>query len=378
MAIQLSHRRLWILGTAITLVAVVLLALLVLPTQNTASRGSTYGRSPGGYGAWYAYMERQNADIQRWRQPFHQLSKSIDHPIVLLRVRNNLTSYPFSDRVQNWVKQGNTLVVLGIKQPVTKASFSTLQTTDMGSVKIETRRRRTVKDPPQEETERLGDRFGAMVWQQQLGQGKILAATTPYLGANAYQDQQGNYAFLAKLVGEDGYPIWVDEYIHGYGKETDSQSDRASEPQQDWIDYLSNTPLILAFWQGLLILAIAIWAGNRRFGKPQPLLSSKTNNSEAYIRAVAGILQKANRSDFLVETIGKQEQLALQKTLGLGSNLLEPEVVLSAWEKQTGKSRRELHILLNSIRHPRRLNRKKLQNWLQQWQQIHQENRSNK
>ncbi len=131
---------------------------------------------------------------------------------------------------------------------------------------------------------------------------------------------------------------------------------------------------MLAFWQSLLLLAIAIWAGNRRFGKPQPLTSSKTNNSEAYIRAVAGILQKAERSDFVVETIGKQEQLALQKALGLGSVLLEPEVVLAAWEKQTGKPRTELHFLLNSVRHPRRLNQNQLQDWLQQWREFRGEN----
>jgi hypothetical protein len=366
MIAQFSRRRLWIWG-AIAILALVLLTLLTAPAGNPIARGSTYGRSPGGYGAWYAYMERQNVEIRRWRQPVTALSEAIETPATLLRVYGNLRSQQIDAPLQSWVSQGNTLVLLGIRQPATSAPFSSEQTSEVGKVTVETRRRRDLETS---ETERLGDRFGAIVWERKMGQGRIVAATPSDLGANAYQAAEGNYPFLAQLVSEDGHPIWVDEYIHGFRDTSEPKSDRAPDTPRNWLAYLLDTPLILALWQGAVLLAVAIWAGNRRFGKPQPLVSPEPNNTQAYIGALAGVLEKAQQSEFAITTIGKQEQLQVQKALGLGSVLLEPEAVLDAWERQTGRSPQELHALLNSARHPRPMKGASLKNWLQQWRSI--------
>ncbi|HEY9743329.1 MAG TPA: DUF4350 domain-containing protein, partial [Coleofasciculaceae cyanobacterium] len=231
---NLSKRRLWLFG-AIAIGAIILLTLLAAPTNNRLNSGSTYNRAPEGYGAWYAFMAERGTPVQRWRKPFQDLAnnKEAEPPITLLRVNSALTKKTLSNMEQDWVKSGNTLVILGVHQPVTEAAFSTTHNSSTGSVKIDTQRR--AKD---EKESLLGDRFGAIVWQKSLGEGQVIFATTPYLAANAYQDFQGNYEFLAQLVTQSGVPgqqqavdnrltanrpsdnsqnpMWVDEYIHGY------------------------------------------------------------------------------------------------------------------------------------------------------------------
>lgn len=223
---KLSNRRLWLFG-AIAIGAIIALSFLAAPASNKVSSGSTYSRSPDGYGAWYAFMSERGTPVKRWRKPFGDLAnnQNAKPPITLLRVNTRLTDLNLYGKEQDWLKKGNTLVILGVHQPVTEAPFNTIQKAGDLSVKIDTQRReRKVKEAL------LGDRFGASVWQQKFGDGQVIFAATPHLAANAYQDFRGNYEFLAQLVtqvgegerkGEGEKPlirnsVWVDEYIHGY------------------------------------------------------------------------------------------------------------------------------------------------------------------
>ncbi|WP_204359987.1 DUF4350 domain-containing protein, partial [Escherichia coli] len=140
--------------------------------------------------------------------PFEDLaSKNTKTPIILLRVNSSLQSETYSAKEEDWVKTGNLLVLLGVREPVTKAAFSSQHNTEFGMVKIDTQRRKqSVKD------ELLRDSFGAIVWERKVGKGTVIYCSTPHLAANAYQDYPGNYEFLAQLVTPHEQPIWVDEY----------------------------------------------------------------------------------------------------------------------------------------------------------------------
>ncbi len=273
-------------------------------------------------------------------------------------------------------------MILGVYQPVTAAPFSTMQKAGDLSVKIDTRRReKKAKEGL------LGDRFGAVVWQESIGKGRIIYASTPHLAANAYQDFQGNYEFLAQLVTQSKEreggrerereknqliansqvqnSIWVDEYIHGY-KDTEAIKQKSAE---SLFSYLAKTPVFPALVQGFMLLLVAIWAGNRRFGKPLTLSAPVVDNSEAYIQALAGVLQKANSSEFIVEVVGKDEQLQLQKTLFLGQEQLDHQSLVKAWVQQTGRPAKELEQLLEMPSQKQRLSEKDLLAWLEQWEQ---------
>lgn len=386
---KLSNRRLWLFG-AIAIGAIILITFLAAPANNKLNSGSTYSRATDGYGAWYAFMSEQGTPVQRWRKPFLDLTKSknVESPISLLRVHSSLVNEGIYGLERKWVEDGNTLVILGVRQPVTEALFSTKHQTEAGIVKIETQRR---NKKPKEKL--LADRFGAIVWEETIGKGKVIFSSTPYLAANAYQDSQGNYEFLAQLVtqsigeqassvvgktlliqnqnspyqrGKIKNPVWVDEYIHGYK----DQEVLKRERKENVFSYLAKTPLFPAFVQGLILLLVAIWASNRRLGKPISLSTPEVNNSEAYIQALASVLHKANSSEFIVEVVGKEEQLQLQKALCLGQQPLDNQSLINAWVQQTGRSSTELEQLLLLQSKKKRISELKLLTWLGKWEQI--------
>jgi len=393
---NLSKNRWWLLG-AIAITAITIVTLLFAPANNKVNRGSTYNRAPDGYGAWYAFMSKRGTEVQRWEKPFEDFAKNQDAkpPATLLRIYSKLIPEVVSDKEKKWVEQGNTLVKLGVRAPVTLAPFSSLHPASAGEIKIDTGRRY-----PSDKKQVLDDQFGAIVWKEPVGKGTVYFASTSHLAANAYQDFPGNYEFLAALVTQESgeqeiegtrqalavkliqnssnpqsqgtskiiNKVWVDEYIHGY-------KDREvieGEYEGNLFTYLAKTPLFPVLIQGTIILLVAIFAGWNRFGQPLTISAPPVDNSEAYIQALAGVLQKANSTDFAVETIGKEEQLQLQKALLLGQGSLESETLTNAWVEQTGRKAAELSEILPSPSHKRRISDSDLLAWLGKWQQIRQ------
>lgn len=356
-------KRRFLIGGAIAIVVIILITLLVAPQNNTNNSGSTYSRAPDGYGAWYALMTQKGTPIKRWQKPFTELANTEQQSpnTTLLRVYSSLTPPVLQKPEQAWVKKGNTLVILGIDQPVTQAPFTSWQNGSTGQIKIATKRRKT-----KARNTILGDEFGAVIWQKKLGKGEVIYATTPYLAANAYQEFPQNYQLLAQLVTQNSQTIFVDEYLHGH-KDTEII---AAQYGESVISYLSQTPLLIAFVQGLIVLGIAIWANNRRWGQPENLKTPTVDNSQAYITALAGVLQKAHRTDFVVEAISREEQLQLQKALGLGTTLLDDQMLLAQWSEQTGKPAKELEQLLQQSSRQSRLSDHNLLIWLNKWQEL--------
>jgi hypothetical protein len=365
-----------VLIAILALGAIVALTVLTAPS-NEQNQGSSFSRAADGYGAWYAFAQERGVRIQRWQYSDRDLQTvlkqqgSVTGKTTLLRVNPRAalfdSSDPMSDRYlqEKWVQQGNRLVILGVLAPVTPANFNTMQPSPVGNVQIETGRRFEAQQG--KETILLGDRFGAIVWREPLGKGEVIYAVTPALAANAYQDVSGNFKFLLNLTTEGDRAVWVDEYVHGY-KATAATA--AETGEKTWPSYLAGTPLLPVLAQILVVLGILIWANNRRFGQPIALISPQVDNSQAYIEALAGVLQKAKSSEFILEVIGREEQLQVQKALGLGTDLLDAPSLLAAW-KQHGKPTLELEQALRPYWQQRRLSEGELKVWLAQLQALH-------
>lgn len=345
---RVSNRWLW-LGLCAA-VAVVLLLGAIAPTGGGGSSGSTLSRTPDGYGAWYADMQAQGISIQRWQKSPDLLWESATapaEPMVLLRVvpPGNLEG-TISRDWSDWVARGNTLVVLKSWKSAAAESFSTLQESDRGPVRIETRRRQPQRFLDPEQNQLLGDRYGAIVWETPIGSGKTIEATTPFLGANAYQDAPGNFAFLADLVTVPDAAIWVDEYLHGYEDTVPDNVAVRSSPQT-WLTYLSATLWLPIAAQGAILAAVALW-GQRRLGTPVSPQQPALDNSEAYIAALAGVLQQAKSREFVAETVARAERQRLQNALGLGSLSADDRAIAAAWVRQTGRPAEDLKPLLGA------------------------------
>jgi hypothetical protein len=354
-----------VLVGGIAIVAIVLLTLFAAPASNRQVSGSTFSRAPDGYGAWNAYMERQGTPIQRWQKPSEDFIRSPQRhsqkgaKTTFLQINTGFLPFSLSEAERTWVRQGNTMVVLGAgNPPATEASFTTIQE---NSVRVDTARRRTLED---HETKILGDRYGAIVWEDAIGKGRVIYSITPFLAANAYQDEPGNFALLEKLVRQNGNSIWVDEYLHGY-KETEVAK---REDAENWVVYLLKTPLLpISVQVGILVLVL-IWSSNRRFGQPIPLAHAPKDSSGAYIEALAGILHQANRSEFVVDVVGREEQLHIQRALGLGDKSIDTATLKAAWIEQTGRSAEEIEQVLPNGQH---LSEQDLLIWLSRIQEIH-------
>jgi hypothetical protein len=401
---KLANRRAWIV-LSIALAAVVLLSAIAAPSSTRLHTGSTYWRAPDGYGAWFAYMQAQGTLVQRWQRPFNDLleppdsslpeampisthaqssqdgagnGSSLDNrpaePMTLVGIS------PFVEQAlqadEAWLRRGNVLVLVGVRSPVTGAPFRSVLPTPQGEVVVETTRRQS---PMPDLKARLSDGFGLIAWEQSVGAGKVIRVATPHLAANAYQDEPGNFRFLADLVTAPGHPVWVDEYIHGYrDPQRDDEyihgyrdpADRAAgrSPQSVWA-YLSRTPIAPLAVQSLVLLALAVWAGNRRMGKPLADPPPKLDNSEAYIQALGTVLRKAESTEFVVDTLSKAEQINLQRSLGLGTTPTDLLTLSRAWEQQTGRPAAELRRLLNPER-KKRLGDRALLEWVSRVQAL--------
>ena len=360
---RMGNKRLWTLG-AVVILMIILLTRIPAPGSDSQLSGSSYNRAPDGYGAWYAYMGDRGTPLTRWQKPFEDLADA--QGVTLVRVDEQFFRGFLSEEQETWLKRGNRLVQVGYRGQVTDAEFRTQISSAWGTVTLETRRR-YVHNLQQSTTPLLQDNHGIIAWATQHGQGEVISIIPPDVAANAYQDSLGNYEFLAQLVAREGDRLLIDEYIHGY-KDTDIIIE---EVAGNWADYLAQTPLMLILIQSGLILLIIIWASNRRSRPPVTLASPKTNNSLAYIEALAGVLQKAKNRDFVVTVIGREEQRQIQQNLGLGSDLIEPNQLLQAWQQQTGKPASELITVLRPYWDVQKLSQSDLISWIQAIQRVH-------
>ncbi len=359
----------WQILGAIALGIFLLVGLLLAPAQVPDHIGSTYTRGPSGYGAWYSWMETQGATISRWRRPAMEL----DQPegSVLIQIYSRPRSLTADWELQDWVQAGNTLIAVGVEQPVTGAKFRSAIMTPWGLGRVETRRRRSGG-----ENALWGDRFGAVVWREQRGEGEIIAVTTPFLAANAYQDHPANFQLLAHLVLQPGAelgegvdftarPVWVDEYIHGYRDPAPADADPT--PGNIWA-YLAQTPLLPMAIQGGILAVVAIAALNRRFGPVQIPPVPPENNSQAYIEALAAVLSRAKQHRFALDLLTPEAQRQLQESLGFGPAPMTHEELRAAWIAQ-GRSPQAIQALLNLKPNPRPSEAELLAT-LQAWQEV--------
>lgn len=362
-------RRYWGWGLAV-LALIALISFTAAPASNRLTSGSTWNRAPDGYSAWYDYMAEQGNPVQRWQRPLENLIEPANQAIgsgdtaaTLIQVYPSVVPRGISQDQYQWLQAGHTLVLLGQQVPVTAAPFETQQPSPVGPIILETRRRAQLSD---REAPLLEDEYGAIAWRFGEEQGQVIAVATPHLGANAYSQAAGNFAFLAELARQAGGPIWVDEYLHGY-KDSDVVM---AETGGTWLGYLAQTPLAVALVQLGLLVLVGILAQNRRLGTPRSFTSPVVDNSEAYIQALAGVLHKAGSHDFVVSTLSRAERLALQKHLGLGDAPVPDTVLQTTWEAITGEPAQTLNVILTP---PSRLARDQdLATWLSRLQTLHQ------
>ncbi|GAB4212287.1 MAG: DUF4350 domain-containing protein [Synechococcales cyanobacterium] len=326
---------LWILVA----VLIVLPSVAWQPPSDTT--GSSYRRTPDGYAAWMEWMEQQGSPVQRWRSPYERLTEQ-PQPMTLIQVYGQGNQEgSLTPELRRWVEQGNHVLVLGRQEDVTAAPFAQSLQTPLGPVQIHTSRRAEVSTVDPADI-LLADEFGLVAWRRSIGEGQVTWVITPFLAANAYLSQPAHFALLRHWVNADGGSVWIDEYLHGY---RDPETLATAEGSV-WT-YLASTPWLIVALQAGLLLLLAIWGHNRRFGQPLPQSTPATANTEAYVSALAAVLEKAHQRQFVLEQWATAERRWLQQHLGLGSQPVDAATLLTAWTAQTGRPAQELQPMLH-------------------------------
>jgi Domain of unknown function (DUF4350) len=376
----------WQLGL-LAVVAIVLLTVISAIGGDGRQVGSSYSRAANGYNAWYQSLLDQGVKIQRWQKSFNQLTtvSTYQTNTTLLQVQPQLERFAITNQQQQWVRQGNTLIILGVNAPATETNFKTDLSSSQGKIRIETTRRFSPNITTKELSQNvlrevlLSDQSGSVITQFNLDKGRVIIATTPYLAANSYQDFRPNYQLLTEFVTQDRQQILVDEYIHGYidrdrksiidPKTGEVKTDEAGSG--DALNYLASTPLIVVLINLGLGLLVLIWQQNRRFGKVVTPKLPEVDNGEAYIQALGGVLRQANSSEFVIGQIGKAEQLSWQQKLGLGKErLVAAQVLITAWEQQTQLPATDLRFVLQLTAGEQRISPQELTSWLAKVREI--------
>ncbi len=186
---------------------------------------------------------------------------------------------------------------------------------------------------------------------------------TPFLAANAFQDNEANFALLQSLMMEGTRQLWVDEYLHGY---KDSETLKEEALESVWV-YLRRTPLLPLFVQLIILTVFLIIGGNRRFGRPQEPLIPTVNNNQAHINALAQVLEKGDRPQFVVQQFLHSEMPTLTRKLGELDTLGNPQNS-SNEPDQIVTLKQTLAKLVDPSKLPK--NENDLRLWLKQWQQL--------
>ena len=362
------QRKLWVWGS-IALAVIIIVTIFAAPSSNKIMAGSTYSKEPSGYGAWYQYVLEQDFTVERWQKPLTKLIDdteeiSKNRKITYLQIQpSTIPLYSLPSQYSQWIEKGNQLIILGVQGNATKADFVSTQSYKNLQIQIKTtRRKQDIAEPI------LQDKQGTIVWRKKIGKGEIIYGVSPYIAANAYQNIADNYQFLAQLIAQN-HKLLIDEYIHGY-KDVETKQ---AEKQGNVKDYLAKTIWFPIGFQLLIIAFITIAFFWQRFGQIKRIKNQKIDNSQAYIEALAGVLEKAKSTNFVAKTIGKDEQLKLQKKLGLGSRILATDILLNEWTKQTKKPSSQLQNLLQTMQQQKAIKEAELVKWMQKWQQINRE-----
>jgi hypothetical protein len=356
-------------------VGLLVLSLLVIFAAPKASvGGSTYGKTLGEYSQWYAFMKEQGHPIQRWQKPYSQLKGLKGQGQTFIQIADiNPQTVPIlqPQEVLDWVERGNTYIQLSWGGTVTGAPFRSELKTKQGPVSIETTRRYKLGSilSDEEEEAEVKDRFGSVIWSYAQGKGRVIKSTYPWMAANVYEQQDGNFRLLEALAVRQEGTIWVDEWLHGH-RDVTAEPKAGRDDERSFLAYLSSQPIAVVAGEGLVLLLLLLWGKNQRFGAMiRPNVRSR-NSSEQYIQALADTLDANGHTEYVLAMLGQSFRQRLQNQLGMGgfgrdATSLGDEAIAQQWASVTGRSPQVLLELLEQTHHEKRLSERALLTWTQ-------------
>jgi hypothetical protein len=273
---------------------------------------SSYRSTPYGTLAFYTLLEESHYDVTRFEKPFTELK---DHePGTLVMVTPPDMHSPDEEEfaaLDKWIEAGGLLIIVDrdINKQIGDAGFHTeyafakspvriLQPTSLTrgvqAVAVSEYASR-VKVDSRASTYHVGDNEAAVVADAQVGKGRVVVLTDPFIVANNGISQANNVILSLNLFAErPAGKIAFDEYHHGYGARTTGQG---------LMSYFRGTPVPWMFAQVALIVALVVYSNGRRFGRPVPLKRERRTTNLEFVSSMANITRLAQATDLAMENI---------------------------------------------------------------------------
>ena len=344
----------WILpGMLGVLIVLVFLSTLLAPsksTQETLPNRSAYNAAETGTRAWYLAMQQSGVRVSLWEQPFAELT-TLSQPtsmVIISPYTYSTDSAVFSpkeaEQLMGWVAQGNTLILL---DDFRRAGSGRIARAARLQVRVlpcmaEPARRSTDNDassPPRLKAlplkslqpslnafvrlpllsrSNVAFRINAPVqaqWSGQLtpllvdgdgnprlvrltyGRGALILGTVWDLVDNAFLHAplNDNDQFLTNLLRQEGKPVYLNEFVHGYA------------PTEDIYTYFGHkTPLGPIFAQLVLGFVLLLWLSLLRWtpkpseGSRETVKSTEATGINAYIQSMAQWYARTHASSLVL------------------------------------------------------------------------------
>jgi len=303
---------------------------------------STYSSGTGGYKVLYLWLQELGIPVERWEKDLRSLPPRAD---VLVLMEPRLGPEPGELKsLEGWVARGGTLFIASRTPVPFLAPFGLGLAGYRGEGRDEGTRfqpgpclrgKRDIRSQGHLDltSNRPGlvilvrDKWGALIGVVEKGKGRVIALSDPGLFSNL-KLRQGDHArmaleFLLCHLGQG--TLLVDEYHHGYGRAT------------SLIGHVLGSGVQGLLFQGGLILLVLWAAAGRRFGPPRPLPKEEARSPMEYVRAMAGLFQRAGANRLALETVSRwvEEEagrLLIDKDAGLQTKLKAAKALYQAGE----------------------------------------------
>ena len=145
-----------------------------------------------------------------------------------------------------------------------------------------------------ERAERFGDQRGAVLVQAEVGAGRVFVLFDDFAFVNAGLDCADNALVLGGILRQaaPSGQVVVDEYRHGHGRAESFLTFALSLPGA-W-SFAALAAGLTLFW---------LWAGNWRFGPPEPYEKPERRTAMEYIDSVADLYRRAHAAPLAVAAV---------------------------------------------------------------------------
>jgi hypothetical protein len=320
-------------------------------TEQTGDR-SSYRSTPFGTLAFYTLLEESGYRVARFEKPFTELKDR--EPETLIVIAPPETHNPDEvEALSKWVETGGLLIIIdrdirviagdanvhtegaaphSAVRPLQPTPF-TRNVQRLALSEYATR----VRVDSRSATYHIGDDQAAVLADAQVGKGRVVLLTDPYVVANNGISQADNVVLALNLLAErQAGKIAFDEYHHGYG---------ASSPGGGLMSYFRGTPVPWMMAQAGLIAVLVVFSYGRRFGRPVPLRRERRTTNLEFVSSMANITRLAQASDLAMQNIYSEFRKRLCRFSGHPATV-NNESLAAAAARRAKLDERELAVLL--------------------------------